>query len=148
MTFEIGTDGIGGLVVGFDGSDPSRDALAFSAGIARRNNASLTVVYAVDTAADGLAALAPGAAGLLGATEVDAAGQIHVEVRNALAGVAVEWDFVTVRGDPAAALERIAAERQLDAIVVGRSRSRLRRRLGSIPARLMRTADRPITVVP
>jgi nucleotide-binding universal stress UspA family protein len=48
MAFEIGTDGIGALVVGFDGSEPSQDALAFSAGAARRNGARLIIVYAVE----------------------------------------------------------------------------------------------------
>jgi len=57
MAFEIGTDGIGGLAVGFDGSGPSHDALAFSAGIARRNGAGLTVVYVIDPGAETLGRL-------------------------------------------------------------------------------------------
>ena len=73
---------------------------------------------------------------------------MRAEVEEALAGLAVTWDFVSRRGDPAAVLEQVAVERRLDVIVVGRSRSRVHRRLGSIPARLMRTAQRPIAVVP
>ena len=148
MTFEIGTDGIGGLVVGFDGSDPSHDALAFSAGIARRNGGSLTVVYVIDTAGEGIAAFVPGGAAVLGVTERDAVEAIRSEVARALDGLVATWEFVSTRGDPAAVLEQVAAERRLDAIVVGRSRSRMHRRLGSVPARLMRTAQRPIAVVP
>ena len=148
MTFEIGTDGIGGLAVGFDGSDPSRDALAFSAGIARRNAGMLTVVFVIDAAGDGMAALVPGGAAVLGVTEREAVEAMRSEVATALDGLVVNWEFVSARGDPAAVLEQVAAERRLDAIVVGRSRSRLHRRLGSVPARLMRTAQRPIAVVP
>ena len=148
MAFEIGTDGIGGLAVGFDGSGPSRDALAFSAGAARRNGVTLTVVYVIDPGAEAVAVLAPGAAGVIEMTEHDAVDGVRAEVEEALAGLAVTWDFVSRRGDPAAVLEQVAEERRLDVIVVGRSRSRLHRRLGSIPARLMRTAQRPIAVVP
>jgi nucleotide-binding universal stress UspA family protein len=148
MTFEIGTDGIGGLAVGFDGSDPSRDALAFSAGVARRNSGLLVVVYVIDPAREGIAALAPAASGALGFSEWDAAEEIRSEVARALDGLVTNWEFVSTRGDPAAVLEQVAAERRLDAIVVGRSRSRMHRRLGSVPARLMRTAQRPIAVVP
>jgi nucleotide-binding universal stress UspA family protein len=148
MAFEIGSDGIGGLAVGFDGSGPSHDALAFSAGIARRNGAALTVVYAIDPAAEAIAALATGAAGVLEAAEVDAVEEMRSEVHRALDGLAVKWEFVSKRGDAAAVLEQVAAERRLDLIVVGRSRSRMHRRVGSIAARLMRTAQRPIGIVP
>jgi nucleotide-binding universal stress UspA family protein len=148
MAFEIGTDGIGGLAVGFDGSGPSHDALAFSAGIARRNGAGLTVVYVIDPGAEAVAVLAPGAAGVIGMTEHEAIDGMRAAVEEALDGLGVSWDFVSARGDPAATLEQVAADRRLDVIVVGRSRSRVHRRLGSIPARLMRTAQRPIAVVP
>ena len=37
--FEIAKDGIVGLVVGYDESPPSRDAVAFAAGVARRAGA-------------------------------------------------------------------------------------------------------------
>jgi nucleotide-binding universal stress UspA family protein len=45
-------------------------------------------------------------------------------------------------------LESVAAEHRVDVIVVGRSRSRMHRRIGSVSARLLRTAQRPIVVVP
>jgi nucleotide-binding universal stress UspA family protein len=148
MAFEIGTDGIGGLVVGFDGSGPSQDALAFSAGIARRNRAALTVVFVIDPTADALAAIAPGAAGAIEASAAAASAHVEAQARAALEDLALTWEFVCTRGEPAAVLEMIAADRRADAIVVGRSRSRMHRRLGSLPARLMRTAERPIAVVP
>jgi nucleotide-binding universal stress UspA family protein len=146
--FEIGTDGISGLIVGFDGSDPSRDALAFSAGVARRNGVMLTVVYVVDSTGTAVTVLAPGAAGVLRAEEDVAVEEMRTETERELTGRDVGWDFVAARGDPAAVLEQIADERRIDIIVVGRSRSRLHRRIGSIPSRLMRTAQRPIAVVP
>jgi nucleotide-binding universal stress UspA family protein len=148
VVFEIGTDGIGGLVVGFDGSDPSLDALAFSLGIARRNGATLTIVYVVERGLNAMATLAPGGGGVAALTGQDAVERIGIEVERAVGDLGVTWDFVTVWGDPALALEAVAVERRLDVIVVGRSRSRLHRRLGSIPARLLRTAQRPVTVVP
>jgi nucleotide-binding universal stress UspA family protein len=148
MAFEIGTDGIGGLVVGFDGSGPSQDALAFSAGIARRNRAALTVVFVIDPTTDALAAITPGAAGAIEASASAATAYVEAQATTALEGLALTWEFVGTRGDPATVLELIATDRRADAIVVGRSRSRLHRRLGSLPARLMRTAERPTVVVP
>jgi nucleotide-binding universal stress UspA family protein len=136
------------LVVGFDGSGPSRDALAFSAGVARRNGASLTVVYVIESGGQVVTALAPGAAGVLAVEEERAVDQVRAEASNELKGIDVAWDFIVARGDPGTVLEDVAAERRVDAIVVGRSRSRLHRRIGSIPSRLMRTAQRPIAVVP
>src|SRR4051794_11018217 len=133
MAFEIGTDGIGGLVVGFDGSGPSQDALAFSAGIARRNRAALTVVFVIDPTADALAAITPGAAGALEASATAASDYIEAQARAALDGLALTWELVCARGDPATVLEQVAADRRADVIVVGRSRSRLHRRLGSLP---------------
>ncbi|HKA02750.1 MAG TPA: universal stress protein [Acidimicrobiales bacterium] len=146
--FEIGTDGISGLVVGFDGSDPSCDALAFSAGVARRNQVTLTVVYVVESTGSAVTTLAPGAVGALLAEEQAAVEATRADIERELTGRDVAWDFVAARGDPATVLEQIADERRIDVIVVGRSRSRLHRRIGSIPSRLMRTAQRPIAVVP
>jgi nucleotide-binding universal stress UspA family protein len=148
MAFEIGTDGIGGLAVGFDGSDPSHDALAFSAGIARRNGARLIVVYAVDTAAEVISSLAVGAAGAVETAEAATVERIRAETATALDELTVNWVFVYARGDPATALEYVAAEHRVDVIVVGRSRSRMHRRIGSVAARLLRMAQRPIIVVP
>jgi nucleotide-binding universal stress UspA family protein len=148
MAFEIGTDGIGGLVVGFDGSDPSYDALAFSAGIARRNGARLVVVYAVDTTVEVIASLAAGAAGAIETAEAATVERIRAQTARSLNELALDWDFVCARGDPAMALEFVADERRVDVIVVGRSRSRMHRRIGSVSARLLRTAHHPIIVVP
>jgi hypothetical protein len=58
----------------------SRDALAFSAGAARRNAGLLTVVYVIDAAGDGMAALVPGGAAVLGVTERQAVEAIRSEV--------------------------------------------------------------------
>jgi nucleotide-binding universal stress UspA family protein len=148
VAFEIGTDGIGGLVVGFDGSGPSHDALAFSAGIARRNGARLIVVYAVDPAAEAIATLATGAGGVVEAAAAATVDHVRADARHALEGLDIAWDFVCARGDPATALEHVAAEQRIDAIVVGRSRSRMHRHIGSVAARLLRTAQRPVAVVP
>jgi nucleotide-binding universal stress UspA family protein len=148
MGFEIGTDGIGGLVVGFDGSEPSRDALAFACGIARRNRAHLVVVYVPSTVGGAIAALDPVASSHYLAVNGETIATLQKEAGELMAERSVDGEFVVGSGDPAEALERVAAERHLDAIVVGRSRARRHTAVGSVPARLLRCARRPISVVP
>ena len=148
MTFEIGTDGISGLVVGFDGSGPSRDALAFGMGVARRNHADLVVVYVLSHVTDVLAAMDPYACSQHLLANNEAVESLRREVEGLMAERVVTGTFVVAEGDPAAAVEQVAADMHLDAILVGRSRARRRHVVGSVPARLLRLAERPVAVVP
>lgn len=147
MSYEIGTDGIDAIVVGFDGSERGRDALAFAAGMARRNSARLTVVYAPPATLTSLAAMSP----LAGETLVVAQETIDafvVDIRGVLRDYAVDAELILCRGDPAAVIEAVAEERRADAIVVGSTHLTGRRSNSSVPAKLLRSAQRPIMVIP
>jgi len=143
--FEIGTAGIGRIVVGLDGSAPSLDALAFAAGAARRSaQSSLLVVYVAEHPAG--AALSPAATAAILASAAAQAEELRAVAREQLAGVS--WEFRRVDGDVPTALERAAKDAKADAIFVGRSSSRMHHVIGSVPVRLVRHARRPVVVVP
>ncbi len=138
--FEIAKDGIVGLVVGYDESPPSRDALAFAAGIARRNQAwlivaSITTIPAVSSIA-------------VVSVPIVTEDTQEPEAMAALAELGVRATFHHATGDVATELERIAEEAHADGIVVGRSASRRHAYAGSVTVRLIRHARRPILVVP
>ncbi|WP_344476810.1 universal stress protein [Nonomuraea monospora] len=137
--FEIGKDGAGLLVVGFDGSGPSRNALAYAAGLARRDNAALLVAFveSLNSASLWFFAGSP----IIPDSASDLAGELHDELR----GAGVPWQFVSLRGDPARALETLADSHMADGIVVGRSRSPWR---GSVAAHLARRSHRTVLIVP
>ncbi|TDE54060.1 universal stress protein [Nonomuraea mesophila] len=137
--FEIGKDGAGLLVVGYDGTGPSRNALAYAAGLARRDEAALVVVFVESFYTPSLWFFA-------GSPLIpDAAADLTEDLRDELRGAGVPWRFVSVRGDAARELETLAGAYRADAIVVGRSRSTLG---GSVAAKLARRARRTVLVVP
>jgi nucleotide-binding universal stress UspA family protein len=144
--FEIGTDGVTSVVVGYDGTDPARDALAFAAGIARRGGGRLLVAFVAPIQA--LAALAPAGAYAQTLTAREEATELAAEVEalGAELGVAAEWTFR--QGDVARELEDYAEAERADIIVVGRSHARGHAVMGSVAVALVRHARRPITVVP
>ncbi len=138
--FEIAKDGIVGLVVGYDESPPSRDALAFGAGVARRNGAWL-IVASITTipAASSIAVVS---------VPLTALETPEPDIMASLAELGVRAEFRQATGDVATELERIAEEAHADGIVVGRSASRRHAYAGSVTTRLIRHAVRPILVVP
>jgi nucleotide-binding universal stress UspA family protein len=143
--FEIGTDGIGRIVVGFDGSEPSLDALAFAAGAARRSgHGSLLLVYVTELPSG--VGLAPEATAAALASSAAEAERLHAVAGRQLDGV--RWEFHRLVGDIPTVLEQAANETKADAIFVGRSSSRLHQMMGSVAVRLVRHARRPIVVVP
>ncbi|MER7361723.1 universal stress protein [Nonomuraea wenchangensis] len=137
--FEIGKDGAGLLVVGFDGSGPSRNALAYAAGLARRDNASLLVVFVESLNSASLWFFA-------GSPIVpDSAADLTEDLKDELRGSGVPWRFVSVRGGAARELETLASSYMADAIVVGRSRRSL---FGSVAGALAKRARRTVLIVP
>ncbi|MEV0382839.1 universal stress protein [Nonomuraea sp. NPDC050643] len=137
--FEIGKDGAGLLVVGFDGTDPSRNALAYAAGLARRDNAALLIAFVESLNTTPLWFFA-------GSPIIpDSADDLTEDLRDELRGAGVPWQFVSVRGDTARELETLASAYMADAIVVGRSRSSWRR---SVAAGLAKRARRTVLIVP
>ncbi|MFG2071821.1 Nucleotide-binding universal stress protein, UspA family [Nonomuraea maritima] len=136
--FEIGKDGARLLVVGYDGSEPSRNALAYAAGLARRDDAALLVAFVE-------ALITPTLWFLAGSPIIpDSAVDLRDDLRTELVGWPVPWAFVNVRGDTARQLEALAEAYKADAIIVGRSRSSWH----SVAARLAKRARRTVLVVP
>jgi nucleotide-binding universal stress UspA family protein len=144
--FEIGTDGVSAVVVGFDGTDPSRDALAFAAGIARRGGGHLIVVYVIRPI--GMTGLSPAAGALSLATAREDGEVLRAEIEPELRQFGVSADFVVREGDIAREIEAVADSEHADLIVVGRSSSRTHAVMGSVALALVRHAQRPVSVVP
>ncbi|MCX2184504.1 MULTISPECIES: universal stress protein [unclassified Streptomyces] len=145
--FERGTDGPKVIVAGVDGSASSLRAAAYAAGLARRQNALLALVYVQPVLAAGAAMGAP----VSGATEEIAEGLV-AEIRESAERVKeifqVRWEFHTFRGDAYAGLVSAADELKADAVVVGASESAGHRFVGSVAVRLVKAGRWPVTVVP
>ncbi|MFF8814722.1 universal stress protein [Streptomyces pactum] len=147
-SFERGTDGPKVIVAGLDGSDSSWRAVAYAAGLARRQNALLAVVYVQPLLTTGAAL---GAAPAVEATE-EVARALEAELRQAVErmhGLHVpRWQFHTFRGDPYNGLVSAADELTADAVVVGASERAGHRLVGSVAVRLVKAGRWPVTVVP
>ncbi|MFF4243148.1 universal stress protein [Streptomyces sp. NPDC001822] len=145
--FERGTDGPKVIVAGLDGSESSMRAAAYAAGLARRQNALLALVYVQPVMAAGAALGAP----VADATGEVAEGLVH-EIRTATERLKdiwnVRWEFHTFRGDPYNGLVTAADELKADAVVVSASESAGHRFVGSVAVRLVKAGRWPVTVVP
>ncbi|MCY0928682.1 universal stress protein [Streptomyces sp. H27-H1] len=145
--FERGTDGPKVILAGVDGSESSLRAAAYAAGLARRQNALLALVYVQPVMPAGASLGAP----VSGTTEEIAEGLV-AEIRESaerLKGVYdVRWQFHTFRGDPYAGLVSAAQELTADAVVVGASEQAGHRIVGSVAVRLVKAGRWPVTVVP
>ncbi|SEB86378.1 universal stress protein [Streptomyces sp. TLI_105] len=145
--FERGTDGPKVIMAGIDGSASSLRAAAYAAGLARRQNALLALVYVQPVIAAGTALGAP----VAGTTE-EIAEDLVAEIRTSAERVKdlwrIRWEFHTFRGDAYAGLVRAAEELTADAVVVGASESAGHRFVGSVAVRLVKAGRWPVTVVP
>jgi nucleotide-binding universal stress UspA family protein len=147
--FELGTDGPKTILVGVDNSTTSLRAASYAAGLARRQGASVTVVYVAPVAS--IAAATPGGADLAAARR-EAFGQVAADMRRrAEEGaryVGIPITFIATEGDPFLEIRRIADEIHADAVVVGASAHAGHRLIGSLAVRLVRAGRWPVTVVP
>ncbi|MEI7033439.1 universal stress protein [Streptomyces pratensis] len=145
--FERGTDGPKVIVAGLDGSDSSMRAAAYAAGLARRQNAVLALVYVQPLVTAG-AALGV----LVGDATEQIADDLATEIRESTERFQdtwnVRWEFHTFRGDPYGGLVTAADELKADAVVVGASESAGHRLVGSVAVRLVKAGRWPVTVVP
>jgi nucleotide-binding universal stress UspA family protein len=137
------------ILVGVDGSTTSLRAAAYAAGLARRQGAKVTAVYAQPVASMGAAT--PGGAGLTAARR-EALSEIAADLRQRFAegarDLGITITFRAVEGDPYTELRRIADEVRADAVVVGASAQAGHRLVGSLAVRLVRAGRWPVTVVP
>jgi nucleotide-binding universal stress UspA family protein len=144
--FELGTDGPGTLLTAVDGSITSLRAGAYAAGLARRQHAHLLVVTVATTPS--MAAMAPGALGVLSSTAQELAADVQDQARRYLEDLSLTGELVRVQGDPYTEIVRLADERRVDGVVVGASAKAGHRIVGSLAGRLVRAGKWPVTVVP
>lgn len=134
------------VVVGYDGSASSRNALAYAAGMARRLGRPLLIVYVASPGVyceplTGQVVGLPRDSDALERwllTELDQIadpGGLEVHVR-------------TRRGSPARELAAIASDFSADALVIGAPRRLWRHVTGSVPGWLARHASCPVMVIP
>ncbi|MFC9290583.1 universal stress protein [Streptomyces sp. NPDC057052] len=145
--FERGTDGPKVVLVGVDGSDTSMRAAAYAAGLARRQNALLAVVYVQPVMAAGAALGAP-VAEATDEIAQDIVAQIREATERTRGIFDVRWEFHTFHGDPYNGLVKAADQLKADAVVVGASEQAGHRIVGSVAVRLVKAGRWPVTVVP
>ncbi|MFF7208902.1 universal stress protein [Streptomyces sp. NPDC008238] len=145
--FERGTDGPKVIVAGLDGSESSWRAVAYAAGLARRQNALLAIVYVQPVLAAGAAFGAP-----VAEATAEIADQLKAEIEKAAARFqavsSLRWEFHTFIGDPFSGLSQASDELKADAVVVGASEKAGHRIVGSVAVRLVKAGRWPVTVVP
>lgn len=145
--FERGTDGPKVILVGLDGSDTSLRAVAYAAGLARRQRALLAIVYVQPVLAAG-AALGVPVAGTTDEIAESLVAQIREAAEQVKGVFETRWEFHTFRGDPYNGLVRAADDLKADAVVVGASEQAGHRIVGSVAIRLVKAGRWPVTVVP
>lgn len=99
------------ILLAYDGQEPAQKALAMAADLAKHYGATITVVSVVPVHP--------------GRTPIDPWDDREVHQRELLDAAAklremgIEAELVESSGDPAKTIERIAAERDVDAVIVG-----------------------------
>jgi nucleotide-binding universal stress UspA family protein len=148
---ELGTDGPGAIVVGVDGSPTSLRALAYAAGLARRQQAQLICVYVRQPLRTPVAMSGWVDAGIV-AAEAQAQSDAEKEVWAQIADDATTWGtsarVIVCHGNPLTELRKVAQQAGADTIIVGASRSLAHRLFGSLGNRLLRRKPCPVTIVP
>lgn len=132
------------VVVGYDGSEPSRAALKAAA---RRvgSDGVVYVVHAYDLPPDFLGY--PNFDRLL--SERKNHGRALLDAAAAEEPAGPEYVLELIGGPPAQAIADVASARHADEIVVGaRGHGRVRALLGSTSHELLHIADRPVLVIP
>lgn len=144
--FELGTDGPTLIMVGVDGSDSSMRAAAYAAGLARRQNAELAIVFVHSVGA--FAKSVPGALPAMEEANRTLAAQLRTEIEIQAPRLGVEVTLHERDGSPLNEIVALADELRADAVVVGASTQAGHRFVGSLALHLVRAAKWPVTVVP
>jgi nucleotide-binding universal stress UspA family protein len=141
------------IVVGFDGSETSWDALWWACGEARRLDGRLVAVLvtpSVEMAAGVACAMGVDDGHCMAAADEaadDRAERLRAEVQRRTAGERIVVGFLHAFGDAARELESVAGALHADAIAVGRSTKLHHRLAGSLGRRLLARRRVPIVVV-
>jgi nucleotide-binding universal stress UspA family protein len=139
-------DGPGLILVGVDGSETSLRAGAYAAGLARRQNARLVILYVATTSR--LTGLAPGGAGLAAEAQLESTRELQRLIDEGTAYYGIPATFEVHHGDPYTEFAHIADEMRADSVVVGASMHAGHRLIGSLGVKLVHAGKWPVTVVP
>jgi nucleotide-binding universal stress UspA family protein len=99
------------ILLAFDGTEPSEKALALAADLAKKYEATLTVVSVVP--------VHPGRSPIDPWDDREVHQQELLKAAKELRELGIEPELVESAGDPAKTIERIAADRNVDAVVIG-----------------------------
>ena len=135
------------IVVGVDSSEESVDAVRYAAGLAKDTGARLIVVHVRTVPPMWSTEFGPEPSVENYSETMEQLAREQAD--DALAGSDIPWEFRTVAGDPADALEREAERSGADLVVVGSTGKGGVQRLllGSVSTRLVHHAHRPVLVV-
>jgi nucleotide-binding universal stress UspA family protein len=134
------------VIAGYDGSGSARNALAYAAGLARRLDRPLLIVY-VTSPGVYCEPLTGQVVGL--PRDTDALERWLLSELDLVADPSeLEVHVRTRRGSPARELGAMAAEFSADALVIGAPRHFWHHIAGSVPGWLARHASCPVIVVP
>jgi nucleotide-binding universal stress UspA family protein len=122
------------VVVGYDGSPSSRNALAYAAGVSRRLSRPLVIVH-----------VTPGVYCEPLTGQVIGAPRARAETEHCHG---VDVRVIMRHGNAARELSTAAEELSADALVIGAPRQRWHHVAGSVPGWLARHARCPVIVVP
>jgi nucleotide-binding universal stress UspA family protein len=134
------------VVIGYDGSPSSRNALAYAAGMARRLARPLLVVYVVPFGVYCEPMTGQVICALRDRNELDS--WLLSELDQVCDREGLEVSVMARRGNAAKELAAAADSSSADALVVGAPGRRLHHVAGSIPSWLARHARCPVIVVP
>jgi nucleotide-binding universal stress UspA family protein len=134
------------VVIGYDGSPSSRNALAYAAGMARRLARPLLVVYVVPFGVYCEPMTGQVICALRDRSELDS--WLLNELDQVCDREGLEVSVMARRGNAAKELAAAADSSSADALVVGAPGRRLHHVAGSIPSWLARHAKCPVIVVP
>ncbi len=134
------------VLIGYDGSPSSRNALAYAAGLSRRLTRPLLVVY---VCAPGIYC-EPLTGQVIGTSRDRAETErwLLSELDEVCDRTGIEVSVVTRRGSPARELAAAADEYSADALVIGAPGHRWHHVAGSVSGWLARHAHCPVIVVP
>jgi nucleotide-binding universal stress UspA family protein len=139
-------DGPDVLLVGVDGSDTSLRAGAYAAGMARRQQARLVILYVRPFSA--VAGIGAGAVTSMQEAYDAVAEDLRRTAEEQGPRLGIDVEFVERDGNPFAEIVRLADEIQADAVIVGASTKAGHRFVGSLAVHLVRASRWPVTVVP
>jgi nucleotide-binding universal stress UspA family protein len=134
------------VVVGYDGSAPSRNALAYAAGMARRLGRTLLVAYITSPALFCEPLTGQVIAPVRDSTETHR--WLLAELDEVCDRTGLDVCIVTRQGSPARELAAAADEFHADALVIGAPGHVWHQLAGSVPGWLARHAHCPVIVVP